>query len=197
MNQIDFAALIGSRICHDLISPVGAINNGIELLGLSGAASGPELGLITESVGSASARIRFFRIAYGAPGEQQVTQSEIDGIFRDLSPSARMQVNWKPQGGAARAQVRMAFLALQCMESALPYGGNADVSLTDAGDWVITGQGRKLNASPDLWSILAGAEAPADIQPANVQFPLLATISRDMDRTLRTDVTDAMITIRF
>ncbi|MEL7098472.1 MAG: histidine phosphotransferase, partial [Pseudomonadota bacterium] len=42
-SQIDLAALIGSRICHDLISPIGAINNGLELLGMAGTAGGAEL----------------------------------------------------------------------------------------------------------------------------------------------------------
>lgn len=60
--NLDLPALIGSRICHDLISPIGAINNGLELLNMAGtgAAPGPELELIGQSVESASARIRFF-----------------------------------------------------------------------------------------------------------------------------------------
>ena len=64
-NNVNIGALIGSRICHDLISPIGAINNGLELLSMSDERDGPEFDLITESVGNASARIRFFRIAYG------------------------------------------------------------------------------------------------------------------------------------
>ena len=69
-NKLNIAALIGSRICHDLISPIGAINNGLELLEMTGTSSGPEMELISESVGNASARIRFFRIAYGAASDQ-------------------------------------------------------------------------------------------------------------------------------
>ena len=49
------AALLGSRICHDLISPIGAISNGVELMQMSGADSSPELALISESVESANA----------------------------------------------------------------------------------------------------------------------------------------------
>ncbi len=54
----DLAALIGSRICHDLISPIGAIGNGLELLSMAGA-GGPEVALISDSVSNANARIRF------------------------------------------------------------------------------------------------------------------------------------------
>ena len=63
LNNLDLAALVSSRICHDLISPIGAINNGLELLNMSGLAhDGPEIQLIGDSVKSARARIRFFRI---------------------------------------------------------------------------------------------------------------------------------------
>ena len=64
----EIAALIASRICHDLISPIGAIGNGMELMALSSGQeqSSPELDLISQSVENANARIRFFRIAYGS-----------------------------------------------------------------------------------------------------------------------------------
>ena len=67
-TNVNLSALIGSRICHDLISPIGAINNGLELLGMSGNTPGPEMELIHDSVGNASARIRYFRVAFGAAG---------------------------------------------------------------------------------------------------------------------------------
>ena len=78
----DLAALIGSRICHDLISPIGAIGNGLELLSMSGA-GGPEVALISDSVANANARIRFFRIAFGhASPEQGTSRSEILSILQ-------------------------------------------------------------------------------------------------------------------
>ena len=67
-DRTDLNALLGSRICHDLISPIGAIGNGVELLIMDGATKGPEIALIAESVANASARIRFFRIGFGASG---------------------------------------------------------------------------------------------------------------------------------
>jgi histidine phosphotransferase ChpT len=69
--RTDLTALVGSRICHDLVSPLGAIGNGVELLGLTGIAPSPEMALIVESVENANARLRFFRIAYGAAGTDQ------------------------------------------------------------------------------------------------------------------------------
>jgi histidine phosphotransferase ChpT len=77
-NDLDLAALVSSRICHDLISPIGAINNGLELLNMSGASPvGPEMQLICDNVKSASARIRFFRIAFGAASDDPVVRNEV------------------------------------------------------------------------------------------------------------------------
>jgi histidine phosphotransferase ChpT len=70
IDEVDLCALIGSRLCHDLVSPVGAIGNGVELLSMEGAgapmpAGAAELSLVRESVENAQARLRFFRIAFG------------------------------------------------------------------------------------------------------------------------------------
>ena len=73
-SNINLAALIGSRICHDLISPIGAINNGLELLGMSGGNSSPEMDLIQESVGNASARIRATQATLGSPIRRPVVK---------------------------------------------------------------------------------------------------------------------------
>ena len=93
-SNINLAALIGSRICHDLISPIGAINNGLELLGMSDAREGPELELISESVGNASARIRFFRwvdMEERRPRTRSETRAIIDAMQgRDTERAVRL-----------------------------------------------------------------------------------------------------------
>ena len=75
-SENDLAALIGSRICHDLISPIGAINNGLELVAMSGDVMSQEMELIAQSVENASARIRFFRVAFGSAGGQLIDRAE-------------------------------------------------------------------------------------------------------------------------
>ena len=66
------ASLIGSRICHDLISPIGAIHNGLELISLSGAVQHEaEISLITQSCQNAASRIKFFRVAFGVSGSDR------------------------------------------------------------------------------------------------------------------------------
>jgi len=195
-SNVNLAALIGSRICHDLISPVGAINNGIELLGMAGNVPGPEIELISESVNNASARIRFFRVAYGASGEQMVGRAETVSILRDLYDKGRLDVAWGPLDAQPRNLVRLAFLALQCLETAMPYGGRIEIA-QDSGSFVLTGQADKLNIDADLWALLANADAPVTLQPAQVQFALLPTIAGDENRKVTVCSTENQVAIRF
>lgn len=195
-SNINLAALIGSRICHDLISPIGAINNGLELLGMSGGTPGPEIDLIQESVGNASARIRFFRIAFGAAGEQMMGRAEVMSILDDLMEGGRLDVAWGPLDPQARSEVRMAFLALQCLESAMPYGGRIEVSQDD-GNWLLHGHADKLNIDEPLWNTLATKDAPVDLRPAQVQFALLPIVAGDAGRRIVTEMSETQIKLRF
>ncbi len=195
-SNVNLAALIGSRICHDLISPVGAINNGLELLAMAGNVPGPEIELISESVGNASARIRFFRVAYGAAGEQMVGRSETVSILRDLYGKSRLDVAWGPLDAQPRSLVRLTFLALQCLETAMPYGGRIEVA-QDNGRFMLTGQADKLNVDPELWALLGNREMSVNLQPAQVQFALLPLIAADEKRKVTVQSGDNHVTIRF
>ena len=85
--------------------------------------AGPELSLITDSVDHAGARIRFFRIAYGAAGTERMSRRDILAILSDVGRSSRITVEWEPAGDASRRDVQLAFLAIQCLETAMPFGG--------------------------------------------------------------------------
>lgn len=195
-DNIDLAALIGSRICHDLISPIGAIDNGLELLGMAGIAEGPELGLIAQSVGSASARIRFFRIAFGSAGDQMVGPAEITSILRDLYDSSRLELTWAPEEPQPRAAVRLAFLGILCLENAMPYGGHAVVSEKD-GAWLLEGTADKINVDPDPWGHLAAQISQQPLQPSQVQFALLPMQAKEDGRKVITQADEARVTISF
>ncbi len=195
-SNLDLAALIGSRICHDLISPIGAIDNGLELLSMSGVAEGPELGLIGQSVGSASARIRFFRIAFGAAGDQMVGPAEIISILRDLYDESRLELHWTTTDPQPRAAVRLAFLGILCLETAMPYGGKATVS-EENGTWMLEGAADKVNVDPDLWGNLAARASVAPLQPAQVQFALLPVHAFDDGRKVITHADESKVTISF
>ena len=195
-SDVKLAALIGSRICHDLISPIGAINNGIELLEMTGESTGPEVDLISESVGNASARIRFFRVAFGAAGEQDIGRSEANSVLEDMMGGGRLTVDYYPIESQPRGMVRLAFLSILCLEAALPYGGHIEVSCTD-GHWSLRGTAEKMNIDMSLWSVLADPAGMKDIAPSNVQFALLPILAAEDGLRLFANITDDMIEIKF
>ena len=195
-SDLEFATLIGSRIFHDLISPIGAINNGLELVSMSGGGSGPEMELIGDSVGSASARIRFFRIAFGAAGDQSLGSAEVTSILRDLYRESRSSVAWNIPDAQPRSDVRLAFLALLCLETGMPYGG-AVVVERDGAKWVIRGTAHKLIIDPDLWALLATQDQKLKLKPAHVQFGLLPAIASDDGRQITSKATETEIMILF
>lgn len=181
-SAADLAALIGSRICHDLISPLGAIGNGVELLTLSGVA-GPEAELIRESVGNANARLKFFRVAFGAAGaDQRMGRPEIAAILAELTRGGRLSIDWTVPGDLPRAEVKLAFLLLQCAESALPRGGQVTLA-RDGRLWTLTALSPRLRVEPPLWDAFAQG-GPAEPTPAQVHFALAARELAHLGRSL-------------
>lgn len=192
----NLASLIGSRICHDLISPIGAITNGLELLDMAGGVQGPELDLINDSVGNAGARIRFFRIAYGAAGEQLLGPSEVRSVLNDICRGGRLGFEWEPLEPQSRACVRLAFLAIQCLETAMPYGGSISVSVKND-RWCVTGRSGKLNVEDSLWAGLVEPDKLQKVTPAQVQFALMPIVAEDIGRTIWTEQASGQVSITF
>ncbi|MFT5631449.1 MAG: histidine phosphotransferase ChpT [Gammaproteobacteria bacterium] len=194
----NLAALIGSRICHDLISPIGAIGNGVELLTMSApAGSSPELDLIAESVHNASARIRFFRIAYGAASKDSVIgRQEVISVLTATAQGGRFTYLWKSETDQSRQLVRIAFLLLQCLETALPLGGEIQI-LNDGDNYILTGKGPRLVVDPVLWEGLVNPESQIDHKASQVQFALLPSVISDAGRELTIDQEAGTITVRF
>ncbi len=193
----DIAALIGSRICHDLISPIGAINNGLELLEMAGGTEGPELGLISDSVNNASARIRFFRLAFGAASSAEVSVQDVRSVLYDITDGTRLSVRWDKDTPTPRADVRLALLAEQCLESAMPFGGQITIGQEPGGPWCISGTADRLKIDTPLWTILADGQIPADLTATHVHFALLTLHCRDMQRAIQTTLGETQIEIRF
>ncbi|NBZ89533.1 histidine phosphotransferase family protein [Stagnihabitans tardus] len=196
-DKSDLAALLGSRICHDLISPIGAIGNGLELLMMETGSRGPEMALISESVAHANARIRFFRVAFGAAaGEARLGRAEVASIISDMTKGGRLSIDWQTGADLSRSEVKIAFLLLMCLESAMAYGGKITVQV-DGGRWSIMGEANKLRIDPALWAVLADPTAEPEITPSNVHFPLAAEeISRRQFR-LAADLGQTSIKLSF
>lgn len=187
-DAADLAALVGSRLCHDLISPLGAIGNGLELLQMVASTSGPEMALIAQSVAAANARVRFFRLAFGHAGRtERIGQAELRRVCDDFGAGGRVAFDWRAAGDHPRPVLKLACLALLCIEQALPRGGTIRVDCAApgaAGDWRISGTGPAVHCDGALWSWLSasGADTAAALNPAQVQFALLAQEARRQGR---------------
>jgi histidine phosphotransferase ChpT len=99
MNDLDFAALLVSRVCHDLVSPVGAVVNGLEVLEDERDATmrADALKLVTSSADQAAARLQFARIAFGAAGSAgaELDLNEIGRIVKGLSHGSKVEIDWQ------------------------------------------------------------------------------------------------------
>ena len=198
LSEIDLTALVGSRICHDLVSPLGAIGNGVELLTLAGGRGGAEeMELISQSVASANARIRFFRIAFGAAERgKSLGRGEIVSVLADAGRSGKVKVAWRAPGDVSRLDAKLVFLLVQCFESAMPFGGTVEAR-PERGRWHVTGTAEKLRADPTLWRLLTEGGDPAAVTPAQVHFVLAPDLARRMGRRLRAEIAPGRIEITF
>lgn len=193
----DIPALLGSRICHDLISPIGAISNGVELLQMAGGTMSPEMELISESVANANARIKFFRVAFGAASAgQMIGATEIRSILDDLTRGSRLRIDWRAAGEQLRQEVKLAFLMLQCLETAMPWGGQITVAKED-GQWTISGTSDRMKIDAELWQALAEPGGGAEIGAAEVQFLLLPLLLAATGRRLMLELSETGAVARF
>lgn len=192
----DLVALVGSRMAHDLISPLGAISNGVELLGLTGQGDLPELQLITESVENANARIKTFRIAFGAAQPwQKVAESEIRSLIPAFA-SRKLRVDWQPVGDPDRSSTKLAFLALMCLENAMPWGG--DITVSNEGDsWLVAAKADRSKIEDHLWALLTDPDKVEALQPKEVHFMLFGVEAKHQNRGVTVNFSESGLDIAF
>jgi histidine phosphotransferase ChpT len=192
----DLAALVSARLCHDLISPMGAIGNGLELMQLSGGSGPAELALVNESLATALAKLRFYRIAFG-PADPLARQSfdeatqVTDGMFH-----GRFTVAWQARGkDMPRPQARLIYLAILCLEKSLPMGGHVRVSVEE-GNVTLSVEGRRTAPPTALWSQVTDSAALGELKSDGVQFALLARALTETGHTLAATFGDGAASVR-
>lgn len=192
----DLADLIGSRLCHDLSNPLGAIGNGVELLEMTGAAKGPEMELIRDAVRNALARVRFFRLAFGHAGRDHMTSArEARTALADLYSGTRITATWKPEDDLPRRQVKLAYLMMLCTETALPMGGRVVLSMQSGGRWAVDAHSDRIAMDEDLWNVLRFGPAAAGrpLRPAEAQFMGLHEMAEKMGLTINFVAEDGVL----
>ena len=131
LSAADLAAILCSKVCHDIISPVGAINNGLELLD-EGGADEDAMNLIKQSARTASARLQFARIAYGAAGSAgvQIDTGDAQNVAMQFMRGEKAELTWEgPRVLLPKNKVKLLLNLMIVANAAIPRGGKVAVSL--------------------------------------------------------------------
>jgi len=135
-DDLRIAELLCSRLCHDLVSPIGAVNNGVELMEEFGGASDEAMALIGASGRQAARRLQFYRIAFGLAGSQ-IAQSldDMRGIVTGFLEGGKVAAEWDPATTQAPETLGWGKLMLNMValgSEALPRGGAMTLSVVVA-----------------------------------------------------------------
>jgi histidine phosphotransferase ChpT len=174
MNAVDLASLLCSRLCHDLMSPVGALNNGIELLADE---TDPEmrekcLELLADSARASANKLKFFRLAFGAAGgfgeeiDTHEAEAALEGLF---GAERRIDLGWVVQDeklpkGAIKLLLNLALLA----GDALVRGGRLDVGAESGNgkiELAVRAEGPRILLDPALRETLATGGTGGTVEP--------------------------------
>jgi histidine phosphotransferase ChpT len=193
VNALDLASLLCSRLCHDLMSPVGALNNGIELLADE---TDPEmrekcLELLADSARATANKLKFFRLAFGAGGgfgdevDTREPQAALDGLF---GSEGKIALGWvvedeKLPKGAVRLLLNLALLA----GDALVRGGRLDVGAERRDGQIelaVRAEGPRILLDPVLRETLASG-GHGTIEPRAAGAWLAHSLAAEVGGTIR------------
>ena len=166
ISPVDFASLLCSRLCHDLLSPVGALNNGLELLAdeTDPAMRQRCLDLMSESARVSANKLKFFRLAFGAAGgfgqmvDTRESRTAIEGLFGE---SKRLTINWMVEDPelpkpAVKVLLNLAMIAGDALVrgGTLDIGGESENGLVEI---VVRAEGPRIAIDPDIRATLTDA----------------------------------------
>ncbi|MBO9574316.1 MAG: histidine phosphotransferase [Sphingobium sp.] len=184
-NEIDYASLLCSRLCHDLLSPVGALNNGIELLADETDPKMREqcMGLLADSARTTAGKLKFFRLAFGAAGGfgEAVAVHEIRNALEGMfPPGGKLELQWLIDGeGLPKSAAKLLLnLCLMTGES-LPRGGTLTIGSEQRGnvvEIVVRGEGPKLTFAPELRASFAPEAADDEVTTRTATSYLIRTL---------------------
>ena len=188
MKSYEFASLLCSRLCHDLLSPVGALNNGIELLADE---NDPEmrarcLDLLGESARASANKLKFFRLAFGAAGgfadevDTREARVAIEGLF---GGEGRIQLGWMvDEPTMSKAALKVLLNIVLIAGDALVRGGRLDVGAERHGsglDIVVRAEGPRIVLDPELKKVLLGETDENQIAPRAAAAWLVHCLVKD------------------
>lgn len=189
LSATDLAALLCSRVCHDIISPVGAIGNGLELLD-EGGADEDAMQLIRASAANASARLQFARIAFGAAGSagMQIDTGDAENVATAFIRNEKPELEWI--GGRAllpKNQVKLLLNLILVANTAIPRGGKLTVRLDDLETdpkFTVTAHGPMVRVPPKFLEMHAGRQLEEPVDAHSVQYYYTILLARETGMTI-------------
>ena len=177
IEALDLAALLCSRVCHDLISPVGAIVNGLEVLAEEKDEETKTfaLDLIKRSAGTASAKLQFCRIAFGAAGSAgaQIDLGDAETISRGFFEDDKTKLAWNlPRALLAKNRVKLLLNLLLIAGQTIPRGGRLTVDPIGAGDTMgfkVSAAGANAKVPPAVAALLSGETGDTPLDAHRIQ----------------------------
>lgn len=192
LTPSELAALLCSKVCHDIISPVGAINNGLELLD-EGGADEDAMNLIRQSARNASARLQFARIAYGAAGSagMLIDTGDAEAVTIAYLKNEKPELTWT--GGRAllpKNKVKLLLNLVLIANAAIPRGGRLSITLEDLETeprFTLAASGPMLRVPPKFLELHSGGkpEEPIDAHSVQPYYTLLLAREAGMTITIR------------
>lgn len=175
ISPVDYASLLCSRLCHDLLSPVGALNNGLELLAdeTDPAMRARCMELLGESARTSANKLKFFRLAFGAAGafgdmvDPREAKAAIEGL---LSDAKRTTLGWMVEADRLpKPAIKVLLNLVLIANEALVRGGTLDVGAEEQNgqtEIVVKIEGPRILLDPELRAMLTSGEGEVTARAA-------------------------------
>ncbi|AEH86661.1 histidine phosphotransferase [Mesorhizobium sp. B283B1A] len=189
LSAPDLAALLCSRVCHDIISPVGAINNGLELLD-EGGADEDAMRLIRQSARNASARLQFARIAFGAAGSagMMIDTGDAEAVAIAFLKNEKPELVWNGiRALLPKNKVKLLLNLLLVANAAIPRGGKLVVTLENLETeprFSLSASGPMLRVPPKFLELHSGHKPEEPIDAHSVQPYYTLLLAREAAMTI-------------
>lgn len=193
VSALDLGALLCSRVCHDVISPVGAIVNGVEVLEDEGAADMRDvaLDLIAKSARQASARLQFTRLAFGAAGSAgaRLDLGDAEQVVRQVIEDDRTKIDWNlPRELLPKNRVKLLLNLVLLAGTTIPRGGVIRVSGAGEGDattFVLACTGTNARIPAGIEALSGGTVPEGGLDAHSVQPFYAGMLARDCGLAIR------------
>jgi histidine phosphotransferase ChpT len=198
LDPLDLAALLCSRVCHDVISPVGAIVNGLEVLEdeTDEDMRGFALDLIKRSANTASARLQFCRLAFGAAGSAgaSIDTGDAEKVVRGLIEDEKMKIVWTaPRLLMPKNKVKLVLNLCLIAAATVPRGGVIEVRIIgDGGDTTeirLDAKGPNARLANHVQSLVAGAPESDSVDAHGIQAFYTGLVARASNMDVRIHAT--------